>query len=85
MKLKVSRSSDKMLVEGREEGGDEPVSPSAQYLNSSVLCVSILVVFESEIPIDDSPAMWTLENLFLPINPRFSSIMVNTVSLNLAT
>uniref|UniRef100_A0A6V7QQE5 Uncharacterized protein n=1 Tax=Ananas comosus var. bracteatus TaxID=296719 RepID=A0A6V7QQE5_ANACO len=30
----------------------------------------------SEIPIDDSPTMSTLENLLLPINPRFSSIMV---------
>ncbi|ONK71873.1 uncharacterized protein A4U43_C04F13260 [Asparagus officinalis] len=72
MKLKINTSSAKASGEVEEE----PVSPEAQYLNSSALCVSNLVVFESEIPIDDSQAMLTLENLFLPINPRFSSIMV---------
>ncbi|ONK71872.1 uncharacterized protein A4U43_C04F13250 [Asparagus officinalis] len=72
MKLKINTSSAKAWGEVEEE----PVSPEAQYLNSSALCVSNLVVFESEIPIDDSQAMLTLENLFLPINPRFSSIMV---------
>ncbi|GMP54598.1 hypothetical protein CsSME_00019712 [Camellia sinensis var. sinensis] len=53
-----------------------PVSPSGQYLNSSVLSLSILAVLESEIPIDDSQTMSLLKNVFLPINPRFSSIMV---------
>jgi len=82
MKLKVSRSSEKMLMEeGGEDVAEEPVSPPAQYLNSSVLCVSILAVFELEIPIDDYPAIWELENVFLPINPRFSSVMVNMVPL----
>ncbi|XP_039115580.1 O-acyltransferase WSD1-like [Dioscorea cayenensis subsp. rotundata] len=55
---------------------DEPVSPTGQYFNSSVLSVSILAFFESDKPIDDSPAIITLENSFLPVNPRFSSIMV---------
>ncbi|KAL5989847.1 hypothetical protein ACLOJK_010742 [Asimina triloba] len=54
----------------------EPVSPTGQYFNSSVLSVGILAVFESEIPIDDSPTMAMLTHTFLPINPRFSSIMV---------
>lgn len=67
----------RVKVEEKERvGRDEPVSPTGQYFNSSVLSVAILVVFEFDIPIDDSPTMSTLENLFLPINPRFSSIMV---------
>ncbi|MQL73597.1 hypothetical protein Taro_005928 [Colocasia esculenta] len=56
--------------------GDEPVSPTGQYFNSSVLSVCILGGFEFDVPIDDSPTMDVLKNLFLPINPRFSSIMV---------
>lgn len=54
----------------------EPVSPTGQYLNSSVLSLSILGVLESEIPIDDSQTLSLLRDLFLPINSRFSSIMV---------
>ncbi|GMP54602.1 hypothetical protein CsSME_00019712 [Camellia sinensis var. sinensis] len=61
-----------------------PVSPSGQYLNSSVLSLSILAVLESEIPIDDSQTMSLLKNVFLPINPRFSSIMVCILSLSLS-
>ena len=55
---------------------EPPVSPSGQYLNSSVLSLNIIAVHETEIPIDDSLAMETIEMLFLPINPRFSSLMV---------
>ncbi|KAI3955861.1 hypothetical protein MKW98_006221 [Papaver atlanticum] len=54
----------------------EPVSPTGQYYNSKALCVSILAVLESEVPIDDSSALDLLKSVFLPINPRFSSIMV---------
>ncbi|XP_048232284.1 wax ester synthase/diacylglycerol acyltransferase 4 isoform X2 [Ricinus communis] len=54
----------------------EPVSPTGQYFNSSVLSICVLGVLESEIPIDDSPTMTLLQDVFLPINPRFSSIMV---------
>ncbi|KAI8551623.1 hypothetical protein RHMOL_Rhmol06G0200300 [Rhododendron molle] len=55
---------------------DMPVSPNAQYFNSSVLSLCILGVLELEIPFDDSQSVTLLKNLFLPINPRFSSIMV---------
>ncbi|KAJ4976860.1 hypothetical protein NE237_001966 [Protea cynaroides] len=55
---------------------DEPVSPTGQYFNSSVLSVCVLAALESEIPIDSSQTTSLLNNLFLPINPRFSSIMV---------
>ncbi|KAH7859411.1 hypothetical protein Vadar_000756 [Vaccinium darrowii] len=55
---------------------DMPVSPTGQYFNSSVLQVSVLGVLESEIPLDDLPAMALLKDVFLPINPRFSSTMV---------
>nr|XP_029144567.1 O-acyltransferase WSD1 [Arachis hypogaea] len=53
-----------------------PVSPMAHYFNSSALNVFVLCVLESEVPIDDSKAMQLLEGLFLPLNPRFSSIMI---------
>ncbi|XP_020088027.1 O-acyltransferase WSD1-like [Ananas comosus] len=74
VKVRAEREEEEEKREAEEN--DQPVSPTGQYFNSSALSVSIMVVFESEIPIDDSPTMSTLENLLLPINPRFSSIMV---------
>ncbi|GLU06412.1 hypothetical protein SLE2022_234510 [Rubroshorea leprosula] len=61
-----------------DEGGleSEPVSPTGVYFNSSALSICILCVLEFEVPIDDSPTMTLLKDVFLPINPRFSSIMV---------
>ncbi|KAM1956207.1 hypothetical protein FF1_025425 [Malus domestica] len=61
-----------------EIGGEglDPVSPTGHYFNSSVLSISILGVLEFEIPIDDSQTLSLLENVFLPINSRFSSIMI---------
>lgn len=73
-----------------QEDVSMPVSPMADYLSSSVINVFILGVLESEVPIDDSRAVPLLEEAFLPINPRFSSIMVNLakwiniVNLNLS-
>lgn len=58
----------------------EPVSPTGQYLNSSVLSLSIIAVLEIGVTINDSQTMSLLENLFLPINPRFSSIMVSVLA-----
>ena len=54
----------------------QPVSPIGQYFSSSVLSISILAVLESEVPVDDLPAISLLKDIFLSINPRFSSIMV---------
>ncbi|KAL7587197.1 hypothetical protein Lser_V15G40516 [Lactuca serriola] len=54
----------------------EPVSPTGQYFNSSVLSISILCVLEFENPFDDSSSLALINDVFLPINPRFSSIMV---------
>lgn len=56
----------------------EPVSPNAHYFNSSVLSVWILGVLEIETPINvaDAEVLSLLKDVFLPINPRFSSIMV---------
>lgn len=59
-----------------EELYTEPVSPTGQYFTSSVISVSVIAVLESEIPIDDSQTIPLLKDLFLPINPRFSSLMV---------
>lgn len=60
-----------------DEGeSSEPVSPTGQYFNSSVLSICVLAVLDSDIPIDDSPALALLKDVFLPINPRFCSLMV---------
>ncbi|KAK4281011.1 hypothetical protein QN277_012559 [Acacia crassicarpa] len=53
-----------------------PVSPTGQYFNSSTLCIYIIGVLELKVAFDESQAMPLLQRLFLPINPRFSSIMV---------
>ncbi|KAL3509343.1 hypothetical protein ACH5RR_028744 [Cinchona calisaya] len=55
-----------------------PVSPTGQYFNSSVMSVAVIGVLEAEYPIeeDDSLTMKLIGEVFLPINPRFSSIMV---------
>ncbi|CAK9145433.1 unnamed protein product [Ilex paraguariensis] len=63
-------------MEFEEEEVSEPVSPIAQYFNSSVLSLTIIGVLEIAVPFDDSQTMSLLKNVFLPINPRFSSIMV---------
>jgi hypothetical protein len=54
-----------------------PVSPSGQYFNTPILCSYVFGFLESEIPIDDSQTMYLFKHVFLPINPRFSSIMVH--------
>lgn len=70
----------KKIVE-EEEDYDEtssfPVSPTGQYFTSSVMSISVICVLESEIPIDDSCTITLLKDVFIPINPRFSSIMVS--------
>ncbi|KNA12683.1 hypothetical protein SOVF_123800 [Spinacia oleracea] len=60
-----------------DEPETEPVSPTGQYLNSKALYSCILAILESEIPIDESCAIPQLRDVFLPINPRFSSIMIS--------
>ncbi|KAI4351612.1 hypothetical protein L6164_005956 [Bauhinia variegata] len=63
-------------MEYSKEEVAEPVSPVGQYFNSSVLCIYIIGVLEFEVTFDESQAMPLLKDLFLPINPRFSCIMV---------
>ncbi|XP_058735214.1 wax ester synthase/diacylglycerol acyltransferase 4-like [Vicia villosa] len=55
---------------------EEPVSPHGQYFNTSVICSYIFGFLELAIPSDVSLAIPLINNVFLPINPRFSSIMV---------
>ncbi|KAI3908544.1 hypothetical protein MKX01_009346 [Papaver californicum] len=59
-----------------EEEDLVPTTPTGQYYSSSSLSLTILAVMESEIPIDESQIMSFLKNIFLPINPRFSSLLV---------
>ncbi|TKY66840.1 O-acyltransferase WSD1 [Spatholobus suberectus] len=54
----------------------EPVSPPGQYFNSSVICSYIFGFLKIAVPIDDLQTIPLLEDVFLRINPRFSSIMV---------
>ncbi|XP_028806422.1 O-acyltransferase WSD1 [Neltuma alba] len=66
-----------MMEQHREEDeGAVPVSPVGQYFNSSVLRIYIIGVLEFQVRLDESQAIPLLQRLFLPINPRFSSIMV---------
>ncbi|KAL3821462.1 hypothetical protein ACJIZ3_007367 [Penstemon smallii] len=65
-----------MEFEAEDEEYLEPMSPSSEYLKSSALSLTILGVLELENPIDDSLTMPLIKDVFLPINPRFSSIMV---------
>ena len=66
--------------------GLEPASPRAQYFNISVLLVFIMGVMETEvqITINDARTISLLKDVFLPINPRFSSIMVLSLSISLS-
>ncbi|XP_071717664.1 wax ester synthase/diacylglycerol acyltransferase 4-like [Rutidosis leptorrhynchoides] len=70
LRVKVGRVEDMELM------SSEPVSPTAQYFNSSVLSLSVIGILEFENPFDDSSSLELINNVFLPINPRFSSIMV---------
>lgn len=67
------------IMEFEQEEALEPMSPTAQYLKSSVLSLTIMVVLEVEVPIDDSMTIPLLKDVFLPINHRFASIMVSVM------
>lgn len=72
------------FINHEEEEESQPVSPTGQYFTSSVISVSVIGVLESEAPIeiDDWQAEALLKDVFLPINPRFSSIMVLHLSFS---
>ena len=80
--LVTEKQNENDMVLEKEEDASEPVSPSSQYFNSSALNVSVLGVLETEVPIDDSKTIPLVRDVFLPINPRFSSIMVLSLSLS---
>ncbi|XP_028808220.1 O-acyltransferase WSD1 [Neltuma alba] len=69
-----------MVMKQYQEEAAVPVSPIGQYFNSSVLCIYVVGVLEFEVPFDESQAIPLLTRLFLPVNPRFSSIMVEDMS-----
>jgi len=54
----------------------EPVSPSGRFFNTTLLCAYVFGFLESETPIELSQAKYLFQDVFLPLNPRFSSIMV---------
>uniref|UniRef100_A0A2P2KBA9 Uncharacterized protein n=1 Tax=Rhizophora mucronata TaxID=61149 RepID=A0A2P2KBA9_RHIMU len=59
-----------------EQEGLKPLSPTGQWTSSSFLSLFVIGVLESQVPIDDTQIMPLIPNVFLPINTRFSSIMV---------
>ncbi|KAK9689867.1 hypothetical protein RND81_09G087200 [Saponaria officinalis] len=72
-------STLKIKTRCKEEDAElEPVSPTGQYFNSKKLSICVLGVLEFEIPIqvDVSRTAKLLQDMFLPISSRFSSIMV---------
>ncbi|KAL2328197.1 hypothetical protein Fmac_021624 [Flemingia macrophylla] len=54
----------------------QPVSPSGRFFNTQLLCAYVFGFLESEVPIEFSQANYLFQHVFLPVNPRFSSIMV---------
>ncbi|CAN0915099.1 Wax ester synthase/diacylglycerol acyltransferase 11 [Linum grandiflorum] len=56
---------------------DQPVSPNGYYFNSSAVSIHVLAVLETEKSFDDSQFLVSVRTLFLSINPRFCSIIVN--------
>ncbi|KAL8147575.1 hypothetical protein AgCh_005046 [Apium graveolens] len=54
---------------------EEPVSPTGLYMSSSALSLTTLGFLEFQVPIDDFQVFDLIKDLFLPINPRFSSKM----------
>ncbi|WOH00011.1 hypothetical protein DCAR_0519367 [Daucus carota subsp. sativus] len=63
-----------------EYGEEEPVSPTGQYMSSSVLNLITLAFLEFQVPIDDLQILDLIKDQFLPINPRFSSKMAEDES-----
>nr|XP_017251137.1 PREDICTED: O-acyltransferase WSD1-like [Daucus carota subsp. sativus] len=59
-----------------EEETSSPLSPNGQYLTTSALCLTVLVVFEFQAPIHDLQINSMLRTLFVPTNRRFSSVVV---------
>ncbi|CAN1160917.1 Wax ester synthase/diacylglycerol acyltransferase 11 [Linum perenne] len=53
-----------------------PVTPTGEYMSNSILSLSIIAVLESEVPLDNFDPRSVLRDLFIPINHRFSSVMV---------
>ena len=74
--LKIQSNGGKQENDDDDDDGVEPVSPTGQYLNSKALNSFILAILESQVPIDYLYVSTQLRHLLLPINTRFSSIMV---------
>ncbi|XP_056693792.1 wax ester synthase/diacylglycerol acyltransferase 4 isoform X2 [Spinacia oleracea] len=74
--LQIKTEGKQENDEPEPESETEPVSPTGQYLSSKTLNTCILAILESEVPIDESCLVPQLRDVFLPINPRFSSIMI---------
>ncbi|KAK9740983.1 hypothetical protein RND81_03G074700 [Saponaria officinalis] len=74
--------SSKLHIETKRKEKDDseedlPLSPTAEYFNSKAVSMCILAVLEFEIPMDLSRLLPLVQDLFIPINPRFSSLMIS--------
>ncbi|PIA56358.1 hypothetical protein AQUCO_00700586v1 [Aquilegia coerulea] len=59
----------------QDEDAIIPMSPTSQCLNSSIISLTILFVVELETILDEFEIVDFINNLFLPTNARFSSIV----------
>ncbi|CAN1351348.1 Wax ester synthase/diacylglycerol acyltransferase 4 [Linum perenne] len=64
------------LEEGDTTMESLPMTPTGEYMSNSILSLSIIAVLESEVPLDNFDPRSVLRDLFIPINHRFSSVMV---------
>ncbi|KAG9129078.1 hypothetical protein Leryth_019814 [Lithospermum erythrorhizon] len=66
-----------MEAEKAETSVFAPASPGSQYLNSSLLSLSVVAVMESEASLDESLVIQHMIDVIVPLNTRFSSVMVS--------
>ncbi|KAF6160707.1 hypothetical protein GIB67_019647 [Kingdonia uniflora] len=72
----MASNYEKLGVEGeKQEELLPPLSPISQCLNSSTIPLTILAVFEFEVPVQESHCLEFLEYHFVPCTPRFSSVI----------
>ncbi|XP_068649109.1 wax ester synthase/diacylglycerol acyltransferase 4-like [Aristolochia californica] len=66
------------IVDNDDYQHHQPLSPNSLAYTSSALSVSILCMFESEVPFDDDTSTYLhLGDLCLNSHPRFSSVIIN--------
>ncbi|KAF6175707.1 hypothetical protein GIB67_022709 [Kingdonia uniflora] len=72
----MASNYEKLGVKGeKQEELLPPLSPLSRCLNSSTIPLTILAVFEFEVPVQESHCLEFLEYHFVPCTPHFSSVI----------